>query len=94
MTSKVRDIKMLIRLIETVIMTLFSQILRSEFAVFCHNYVKPKDFFVAKKVWLVYHFTSTNIPIWHSMCYLVSTSLYILVPFSLIGKKCEICIAQ
>ena len=46
---KLWNIKMLIRLIETVIMTLFSQILRSEFAVFLSQLCKTKGFFCCQK---------------------------------------------
>ena len=73
------DIKILIRLIESVFMTLFAAIIRPEFSFFCHIYAKPKHVLLPNSVWLAYPFTSQLSHMAISLLYLVSTNLIHLV---------------
>ena len=91
--AKFWNIKVLIRSIESVIMILFTPIISRNLTFFA-TLCKTKSCFCCLTTFDWYIHLHHKIPIWQTQCYLVSTNFYISLPFALIGKKCETCIAQ
>ena len=89
--------KMLSRLIESVIITLFAAIMSQPLA-FLVTFMQNQQSIFVLPTYAGIHMSQYS-HLWQSVCYLVSSNLYtsnlyISLPFALISKKGEICIAQ
>ena len=81
--------------IESVLMTFSASIMIQNLAVFVTFMQYQIVFSLPNIILLGSHIHSHhNNLTWHWLCYLISTTLRISLPFAPVGKKCEICIAQ